>query len=343
MAACFLVWLLSAFVPSAFARLLDAQALQSLRGAGRAQNRTKVLRKRRRFAPESPAERLLWTLGCELWSAGRDMALAGGSVAKGEIGAAPPEFLSGPTGTTSHLPTVLGQGGSALQEAGGALMDGSWHRAWRRLEVASRASQEYWPASGFSGLIDLVFLVAEPISPTPEHFRDKARVASASLEHVARGLDVAINSIDHNIQLQYPHREKAEALLVSASDILREATYLFDGGEFHLPRDPRKVGVHYHDDDDDFWQEGDTKDDVLGDVYDQLEYVSGDMAATLLIRDIQKELIRADQAGDSFGRRKLLNRLIREYHPDQNPGREEEVRPVFEYCLRMLRLCKDVT
>lgn len=115
-AACFLVWLLSAFVPSAFARLLDAQALQSLRGAGRAQNRTKVLRKRRRFAPESPAERLLWTLGCELWSAGRDMALAGGSVAKGEIGAAPPEFLSGPTGTTSHLPTVLGQGGSALQD-----------------------------------------------------------------------------------------------------------------------------------------------------------------------------------------------------------------------------------
>ncbi|CAE7531449.1 BSU1 [Symbiodinium sp. CCMP2592] len=96
--------------------------------------------------------------------------------------------------------------------------------------VASRASQEYWPAAGFSGLIDLVFLVAEPISPTPEHFRDKASVASASLEHVARGLDVAINSIDHNIQLQYPHREKAEALLVSASDILREATYLFDGG-----------------------------------------------------------------------------------------------------------------
>ena len=29
---------------------------------------------------------------------------------------------------------------------------------------------------------------------------------------------------------RYPHREKAEALLVSASDILREATYLFDGG-----------------------------------------------------------------------------------------------------------------
>ncbi|CAE7265033.1 PP2A5 [Symbiodinium necroappetens] len=257
------------------------------------------------------------------------------------------------------------------------------------VEVASRASQEYWPASGFSGLIDLVFLVAEPISPTPEHFRFSAM--RGGMRQNMKGVDtwsmgpgdkVAINSIDHNIQLQqlgtisfivaiilntsistlssgaegqagiqfpetclsrYPHREKAEALLVSASDILREATYLFDGGEFHLPRDPRKVGVHYHDDDDDFWQEGDTKDDVLGDVYDQLEYVSGDMAATLLIRDIQKELIRADQAGDSFGRRKLLNRLIREYHPDQNPGREEEVRPVFEYCLRMLRLCKDVT
>ncbi|CAE7846362.1 PP2A5 [Symbiodinium microadriaticum] len=208
------------------------------------------------------------------------------------------------------------------------------------VEVASRASQEYWPASGFSGLIDLVFLVAEPISPTPEHFPFSA--VRGGMRQNMKGVDtwsmgpgdkVAINSIDHNIQLQYPHREKAEALLVSASDILREATYLFDGGgEFHLPRDPRKVG-----------EEGDTKDDVLGDVYDQLEYVSGDMAATLLIRDIQKELIRADQAGDSFGRRKLLNRLIREYHPDQNPGREEEVRPVFEYCLRMLRLCKDVT
>eukprot|EP00439_Symbiodinium_sp_Y106_P050315 s570_g6.t1 len=79
------VWLLSAFMPSAFARLLDAQALQGLLPgvAGPSQNRPKV-RKRRRFAPESPAERLLWTLGCELWSAGRDMALAGGSVAKGD-------------------------------------------------------------------------------------------------------------------------------------------------------------------------------------------------------------------------------------------------------------------
>ncbi|OLQ03855.1 Serine/threonine-protein phosphatase PP2A-5 catalytic subunit [Symbiodinium microadriaticum] len=252
------------------------------------------------------------------------------------------------------------------------------------VEVASRASQEYWPASGFSGLIDLVFLVAEPISPTPEHFPfsavrggDKASVASASLEHVARGYWVlSFQTLIRlaTAQLAYPHREKAEALLVSASDILREATYLFDGGgEFHLPRDPRKVG-----------EEGDTKDDVLGDVYDQLEYVSGDMAATLLIRDIQKELIRAAPLARSATFRPELKPkavsakedrgLIREYHPDQNPGREEEVRPVhlgarigraesapggfasqfsasdrsgsfarFEYCLRMLRLCKDVT
>ncbi|CAE7372656.1 C27B7.6 [Symbiodinium natans] len=166
-AGCFVVWLCILVPkprPVLFASLrLDARALQDLR-AGRARNSTKqVVPKRRRFAPNSPAERLLWTLGCELWSAGRDMALAGGSVAKGEIGASPAEFLSGPTATTSHLPTFLGNGGSALQDAGAALLDGAWRRAWRRLEAASRTSQEYWPASGFTGLIDLVFIVADTL------------------------------------------------------------------------------------------------------------------------------------------------------------------------------------
>eukprot|EP00913_Durusdinium_trenchii_P013747 g12907.t1 len=124
---------------------------------------------------------------------------------------------------------------------------------------------------------------------------------------------------------------------------------LFDpdlGSDFFLPKDPRAVGAHVHDDDEDFHTfyfgiEMDRKDDELGSVSDQLEYVSGDMVATLRIRDIQKELMRADHCEESHGRKKLLMRLVRENHPDQNPGREEEVRPVFEYCLRMLRLCKD--
>mmetsp|Transcript_55231 Transcript_55231/g.103551 ORF Transcript_55231/g.103551 Transcript_55231/m.103551 type:complete len:348 (+) Transcript_55231:29-1072(+) len=334
-AACLCVLAASWFTRT---RLFAMGSIEDLRPSP-AKNVTKASR-RRPFAPRSSEERLLWILGCELWCAGRDVALAGGSVAKGEIGAAAAtDVFSGSVGTTSHLPTVLQQGGSALQEAGGALLDGHWRQAWQHLEAASRTSQEYWPASGFAGLIDLVFIVAEPVSLSQAQFGDRTDMASASLEHVARGLDVAINSIDHNIQIQYPHREKAEALLISAAEILQEATYLLQGSDCHLPKDPRRVGMHFHDDDDDFWEESDD----FGNVYDPLEYISGDMVATLRIRDIQKELIRADRAGDLAGRRKLLNRLVREHHPDQNPGKEEEVRPVFEYCLRMLRLCKDAT
>ncbi|CAJ1410422.1 unnamed protein product [Effrenium voratum] len=287
--------------------------------------------KRKRYAPRSTEERLLWALGCELWRAGRDMALASGSVSRGEISAIFAEEEEIGSATSSHLPTVLQHGGEALQEAGGALLDGRWRLAWQRLERAQGTGQEYWPCQGLNGLVDLVFSMAEMPS-MPSALRTWG--AAQSLEHLAEGLDSAIDAIDHNFQIQYPHRERAEALLVTATETLRDAAVIFDGGDFFLPRDPRKVGMHFHDDDGDFWEEDD-----LGDVSDPLEYISGDLAATLRIRNIQKELIRDSDGPES--RKKLLHRLVRENHPDQNPGKEEEVRPAFEYCLRMLRLCKE--
>lgn len=258
----------------------------------------------------------MWALGCELWRAGRDMSLASSSLLRGEITAvgSASSASSGSTATawtTSHLPTILQLGGMSLQDAGAALLDARCSLAIQQLERAAETNQEYWPRTGFQGLLN--FLRSIPVSCPGE-----------SLENLAGGLDVAMDAIDE--QIQYPHRERAEVLLLSAADILRDAAYLFDPsvGNFSLPKDPRVVGVHFHDDDDDFWEE----DDDFGSVNDQLEYISGDMAATLRIREIQKDLVRADNSADPNGRKKLLFRLVRENHPDQNPGKEEDVRPV---------------
>ena len=52
----------------------------------------------------------------------------------------------------SHLPTVLQQGGTAVQEAGAALLDARWHSAVQKLERAADTSQEYWPSRGCDGI-----------------------------------------------------------------------------------------------------------------------------------------------------------------------------------------------
>eukprot|EP00434_Breviolum_minutum_P004745 symbB.v1.2.004182.t1/scaffold233.1/size288367/13 len=305
--------------------------------AGRTAIETKASTKsqRKRWKPRSVEERMMWALGCELWRAGRDMALASSSVLRGEITAVDGQQKAAAKGTTSHLPTILQLGGVAMQDAGAALLDARWHLAIQQLERAADTSQEYWPSKGFESLIDFLFHTTHGQMGGQTRLRRVGTDPGQTLEHLARGLDVALDAIDQ--QIQYPHRERAELLLLSAAEILRDAVYLFDprASDFSLPKDPRVVGVHFHDDDNDF------QEDNLGTVNDQLEYVSVDMAATLRIREIQKELIRADNSDDPNGRKKLLSRLVRENHPDQNPGKEEEVRPVFEYCLKMLRLCKD--
>lgn len=307
-------------------------------------NKPKQLRKKRQaFSPTTPEERLLWALGSQLWLAGRDMALAGSSVTSGEIAASRPISTETPScdrSTTSHIPTLLYSGGKSLQDAGDALLDGKWTTAWRQLEATSVSSQEYWPAAGFQGLVDLVFSFAEPVP----HFRQWG--ASGSLEHLAVGLDAALDAIESSGEIQYPWRERAEMLLMSATDTLRDARWLFEKREFRLPRDPRgSTHSNDHDYDDDFRADNsadlEDEEDDLGTVSDQLEYSSEDMSATFRIRQIQRELIRADRKDGPEGRKRLLNQLIRETHPDQNPGREEQVRPLFEYCLRMHRLCKD--
>eukprot|EP00930_Biecheleria_cincta_P070573 TRINITY_DN58207_c0_g1_i1.p1 TRINITY_DN58207_c0_g1~~TRINITY_DN58207_c0_g1_i1.p1 ORF type:complete len:358 (-),score=43.94 TRINITY_DN58207_c0_g1_i1:113-1147(-) len=289
----------------------------------------KLRRKRQPFSPTTPEERLLWALGCQLWLAGRDMALAGSSVTSGEIAASRPISSEAPScerSTTSHIPTLLCSGGKSLQDAGNALLDGKWTTAWRQLEATSFSSQEYWPAAGCQGLVDLVFSFAEPVP----HFRTWG--ASDSLEHLAIGLDAALDVIESSGEIQYPWRERAEMLLMSATDTLREARWLFENCKFNLPRDPRgTIHSNHHDYDDDFWDdeddESEAEEDELGTVNDQLEYSSEDMTATMRIREIQKELIKADRKDGPDGRKKLLSQLIRETHPDQNPGREEQVRP----------------
>lgn len=143
----------------------------------------------------------MWALGCELWRAGRDMSLASSSLLRGEITAVGASSTSsGSTATawtTSHLPTILQLGGVAVQEAGAALLDARCRLAIQQLERAAETNQEYWPKSGFQALLDFLSNPLESVSCSPGN----------SLEHLAGGLEVAMDAIDE--QIQYPHRERA--------------------------------------------------------------------------------------------------------------------------------------
>lgn len=306
--------------------------------------------------PPSEEAPLLWALGCELWTVGNEMLIASSSLTSGELGGpgwgrrslSPASMREPPVGGfTSHLPTVLSSGGNAMRDAGDAMLDGHWGKAWRRLEVASSSCVEYWPASSFTGLVDLVFSHAELV---PD-WQGEAR-ASASLQHLAEGLEVAVERINQNPELQYPFRERAAAVLLNAAEVLREAADFFEaGGGFYMPRDPR--GAHFAAErdvhglyDEEYDSEDDLEDEEsyqggragdgghLGD-----EGTKGEAGVYFAARvaEIREELERASALGPS-ARRSTLKRLVRESHPDQNPGREAQVLPIFSYVLRMLRL-----
>lgn len=345
------------FCASRWSLLLDKLAFGVLRSnQTRSGNRRPIEERRAEpFSPKTPTECLLWTLGCELWTVGDEMLIASGSLSRGELGGpgwgrhslpiASVGSLGGVPvgGFTSHLPTVLANSGAAMKGAADALLDGRWTNAWQQLEDASSCCREYLPASSFEGLLDFVFCHAEPV---PSYNRGGAASAGASLRQLAQGMDVALGRVGENSELQYPFRERAEMVLENAAGLLREAGDLFEAGSYYMPRDPRgarvaaEQDVHGFYEDDEYGDEEYDEDEYIGKAYDGEEHDGdGEQGGYVEARlaEIKELLERANSQGP-LARKRLLRRLVRESHPDQNPGRELQVLPVFNYVLRMLRL-----
>ncbi|CAK0796619.1 unnamed protein product [Prorocentrum cordatum] len=292
-----------------------------------------------RRPPPTADEQLLWALGCELWAAGSDGELGGPHWQRRPPvpggGAQPGE------GCTSHLPTALRNAGCSIQDAADSMLDRRWGAAWRQLENASTTCREYWPAGAFEGLVNLVFCQAEDL-PSLE----KRAAASESLEKLAAGLANAMEQVELNNDLRFPYRERGVVLLRSAGELLQEGAEVLRAGKFHAYRDPRGKRAE-EDRDIHGWYDGDPDPEAESDEdyaeYDAASFSSSSAEpgsgsyAAMRISEIRDQLERANVGGPK-ARRALLRRLVRECHPDQNPGRESDVLPVFNYVLRMLRV-----
>lgn len=307
-----------------------------------------------------PKDLLLWPLGCELWVVGDEMLTASTVLLRGETSAAGWRRTSAPVYSgpqfTSHLPTALQNTGSSLKAAAGALLDGDGHHAWCHLEVAAASCQEYVQASDYDGLIDLVFARSEQLPEASDH----EEAAMRSLECIAYGMECAATRAEQNEELQYPYREQAVLVLMNAAEVLRNAVGIFDQGDY-LPEDPRGAYARSKKDSDGAFSEG--ADDDYHDADDDFDpgapgenrakegnasAADGDHGGTEVaaadfnlaaerLRAFKQELDAATAQGP-VQRRALLKRLLRESHPDHNPGREADVLPLFNYAVRMLHI-----
>jgi len=247
-------------------------------------------------------------LGRELWAVGDSLLEASSR-------------LLNPGFATLESPRALGNAAIGLRNAAADMLDGDWESVMGELEGAAVCCT-YLQEDSFQGLIDL-FAYEEPV-PSCEW-----EAASTSLQKLS--MDV-IRVYARASKPNSPfYNEEAAAAFRSAIETLRRATKLFEAGGFYLPDDPRVFKETE-------WQ--DVSSSAISGAAPSLDESEITDFAKDLLRRVEEDLrIAATADSPALERRRVLRRLMREVHPDQNPGREEEVLPVFRY-LQQVRVAE---
>lgn len=216
----------------------------------------------------------------------------------------------------------LGSCGLGLHNAAEAMLGDSWGDACGELEGAAAMSGEYIPEECYEGLVGL-FAYEEP-APASEW-----PSARASLDDLAAAVSAAADRILANPSL--PDRDEASEHLLTAAAILQRAARLFEPGGFAMPDDPRKPSAN--------WEPRPPPPVVEGWKGPRAEAIAalGELGCGLgLLEEVDAELASAAEAEDrEAARAKALRALVRRLHPDQNPGRESQVLPVFRYVQKL--------
>jgi len=257
----------------------------------------------------------MMALGRELYAAGESLLEASACLVSGSS--------SGNQGR-SQSPRQLANLASGLRTAGIEMLDDSWEDVMGELEVASVSAEDYIPAGAFQGLIDL-FAYEKPVPPC------EWANARRSLE----GMASCLANEARTLEKESGYTQDARNWLLSAARTLRRARTLFEPNGFYIPEDPRENTIPQ----DEGW---DFRNAAMpgrrrGTV-DARDLEDGGFASALL-RRIEQELQSADlqQTGAErqTRRARALRRFVRELHPDANPGKEEQVLPIFQYVQQM--------
>lgn len=249
------------------------------------------------------ASRLMKALGRELWATTDELLTT--------------SLRMSEAGVKGNAPVALAA--MSLRAAAGHMLTDSWEDVMGELEVASCSCEDYLPQSSFEGLINL-FSYTEPV-PQCEWGAARASLQSLSISLMKCSKDLRKEALSSSPQFE------ASQACAKAAEVLQRATGLFEPGKFYMPRDPRDPTSEGCEADC-LESASEEQTELLQEVLSAADINSS--AASLLAR-VDQELNAALRSGGFEGRRALLQRLIREYHPDQNPGKELEVVPTFRF------------
>lgn len=256
---------------------------------------------------------------------------------------------------SARLPLMgpsLANSAISIRNSGDLLMDGDWEFVAGELETAAVSCERYLPPEAFQGLVDL-FSYEEP-APECEW-----RAAKRSVAYLGRCIEAKAPEILGKMDGAF--QEESETALAVCVEALIYAMDIFEPGGFFMPADPRdrysRVGRGAPREPQEFtfrWQQrtGRAQESNRRQQYLQNERnrqlsrqqamrqkaasaIAGDAYATALLVKVDTELEAADALQNEErrekARRSALRRLLRDLHPDQNPNKETEVMPVFEY------------
>lgn len=264
--------------------------------------------------PGLVTEELLQALGRELWLAAEEMLEASAQLVNSDL-----------VNSRELPPRALGAGGIALQTAADTVLDGDWESTMGELEGAAVSFGGYLPEAAFQGLVDL-FSYEEPVPdcewPAAQRSLKEISARLASSAGRVRG-KASADAASSN------PRVLAFEALTRASEGLLRATKLFAPSTFYMPPDPRATQGPRAD-----WSEAEASSFPGWGPAPEPERTKPGSPEAKLVAEVLKEIEEA--SGQGLRRRSsVLRRLIRKLHPDQNPGREKEVLPAFNFVQRL--------
>eukprot|EP00930_Biecheleria_cincta_P015962 TRINITY_DN13136_c0_g2_i1.p1 TRINITY_DN13136_c0_g2~~TRINITY_DN13136_c0_g2_i1.p1 ORF type:complete len:363 (+),score=77.24 TRINITY_DN13136_c0_g2_i1:69-1091(+) len=153
--------------------------------------------------------------------------------------------------------------------------------------------------------------------------------AKRSLKEMSASLASSAKKVKGQAQFAKCPRMLAFDALTRASEGLLRATKLFSPSTFYMPPDPRATKSYRGE-----WSDAAKSSSSFPgwSPVPEPEAVKLGSPEAKLVAEVLKEI---EEASDQGRRSSVLRQLIRKLHPDQNPGREKEVLPAFNFVQRL--------
>uniref|UniRef100_A0A7S1QGP2 J domain-containing protein n=1 Tax=Alexandrium catenella TaxID=2925 RepID=A0A7S1QGP2_ALECA len=223
------------------------------------------------------------------------------------------------------------------------MLEGNWEDVSGELETAAVSCDTFVPYDAFEGIVNL-FSYYEPL-PAWEWMSARNSLLFLSKSIRKSQMDMLRN-------LDGPYRMETSRSIDFMVERLEKASKMFEPGGFYMPpKDPRdKVdregrGRPRMPEPRPFAgakgppnEEAYRRRLVMGTLRREAQMAveaAGGRALALLERVDGELEVAENAASPDVARSKALRQLLRELHPDRNPDNQADVRPVFEYVVKL--------